>query len=57
LIDELVRPDVRTKLGGPNRAVAEFLARRPERFRIDAELCDFYGRNVTWSPNGWLRRI
>ena len=41
---------------GPNRAVAEFLARRGDDYEIDASLCDHYGRNVTYNPNGWLRR-
>jgi cephalosporin hydroxylase len=41
---------------GPNRAVVQFLERYPESYEIDTELCDFYGHNVTLSPNGWLRR-
>jgi cephalosporin hydroxylase len=41
---------------GPNRAVAEFLQRSGDRYEIDTRLCDFYGRNVTYAPNGWLRR-
>ena len=41
---------------GPNRAVADFLATRGDRYAVDAELCDFYGRNATYNPNGWLRR-
>jgi len=41
---------------GPNRAVAQFLERYPEAYDIDTELCDFYGHNVTFNPNGWLRR-
>lgn len=40
---------------GPNRAVRAFLSERDD-FEIDTELCDFYGYNVTWSPNGFLRR-
>jgi cephalosporin hydroxylase len=42
---------------GPNRAVHRFLEERGDAYEIDASLCDRYGRNVTWSPNGWLRRI
>lgn len=42
---------------GPNRAVAEFLAAHPGAYRIDAELCDFFGHNVTFCPNGWLARL
>lgn len=42
---------------GPNRAVARFLEERGAAYEIDASLCDFYGRNVTYNPNGWLRRV
>jgi len=41
---------------GPNRAVAEFLGRTGNRYTIDEVLCDFYGHNLTYAPNGWLRR-
>lgn len=41
---------------GPNRAVADFLATR-DGYEVDASLCDHFGHNVTWSPNGWLRRV
>lgn len=42
---------------GPNRAVAEFLQAHTDRYEIDTGLADFYGRNVTYNPNGWLRRL
>ena len=42
---------------GPNRAVRRFLEQRGDAYEIDTSLCDRYGRNVTWSPNGWLRRV
>jgi cephalosporin hydroxylase len=42
--------------GGPLRAIDAFLARAPERYTIDRTLCDYYGRNVTWNVNGYLRR-
>jgi cephalosporin hydroxylase/glycosyltransferase involved in cell wall biosynthesis len=41
---------------GPNRAVSAFLAREGAHYRVDTDLCDFYGKNVTYNPNGWLRR-
>ncbi len=41
---------------GPNRAVEAFLTTHGDRYEIDADLCDRYGHNVTWAPNGWLRR-
>ncbi len=40
---------------GVNRAVADFLTESPE-FEVDAELCDFFGYNVTGNPNGYIRR-
>jgi cephalosporin hydroxylase len=42
--------------GGPARAIAEFLATRGDDYEIDTRYCDQYGRNVTDSPNGYLRR-
>ena len=41
--------------GGPLRAIDEFLSSRTE-FTVDRELCDFFGRNVTWNIDGFLRR-
>lgn len=51
-------PEVRYRSyqNGPNRAVAQFLSAHPNDYEIDRSLCDFYGRNVTWNTNGWLRR-
>lgn len=43
--------------GGPNRAIKEFLVAAGERYAIDPQFCDFYGHNVTWNTNGYLRRI
>ncbi len=42
---------------GPNRAVRQFLRQHPGQYAIDGALCDFFGRNATWNPNGWLRRV
>lgn len=42
---------------GPNRALADFLRRTADRYAIDTALCDFYGHNVTYAPNAWLRRL
>ena len=41
---------------GPNRAVADFLRERGDAYRVDASLCDFYGYNATYNPNGYLIR-
>jgi cephalosporin hydroxylase len=43
--------------GGPTRAIKEFLQSNSDRYRIDRSLCDFFGTNATWNPNGYLRRI
>lgn len=40
---------------GPNHAVATFLDMTSGQYEIDTSLCDFYGPNVTYNPNGWLR--
>lgn len=42
--------------GGPNRAIFEFLQSYPDTFEVDAHYCDFFGNNVTWCTNGFLRR-
>lgn len=42
---------------GPNRAVRDFVAAHPGGYEIDASLCDHFGRNITYNPNGWLRRL
>ncbi|PBB44070.1 hypothetical protein CK222_10085 [Mesorhizobium sp. WSM3866] len=43
--------------GGPNRAIAEFLAREKQSFEIDVAYCDMFGPNMTYNPNGYLRKI
>lgn len=41
--------------GGPSLAIRNFLKLHSE-FEIDRYYCNFYGKNVTWNPNGYLRR-
>jgi cephalosporin hydroxylase len=44
--------------GGPARAIAEFLAEeREQRWEVDAFYCDYFGPNVTWNVNGYLKRV
>ena len=43
--------------GGPNRAISDFLARHPESFQVATELCDMFGINATYNPNGYLRKL
>lgn len=52
ILDELNLPDIYQ--GGPNRALAEFMWANPDVFLIDRESCDFFGKNATYSPNGFL---
>ena len=41
---------------GPNRAVSAFLNQYEQDYEVDRTLCDFYGTNVTYNPNAWVRR-
>jgi len=43
--------------GGPNRAIREFIENCGGRYKIDTGLCDFFGHNMTWNTNGYLRKI
>jgi cephalosporin hydroxylase len=42
---------------GPNRAVEAFLLKHGDSYEIDVSLCDHFGRNATYNPNGWLKRL
>lgn len=42
--------------GGPNRAIFEYTEAHPEIYEVDEEYCDYFGNNMTWCTNGWLRR-
>jgi cephalosporin hydroxylase len=41
--------------GGPLRAINEFL-RNNQDFEIDRDWCDFFGKNVTFNVNGYLKK-
>ena len=43
--------------GGPLRAIEAFLEKNAGRYEVDRGMCDYYGRNVTWNVNGYLRRL
>jgi cephalosporin hydroxylase len=43
--------------GGPLRAIERFLERRAGKYEVDRGLCDYFGTNVTWNVNGYLRRL
>jgi cephalosporin hydroxylase len=57
VVDQLPEPNYRVYRNGPNRAVADFVARHRNDYVIDTSLCDQFGYNVTYCPNGWLRRL
>lgn len=57
IVSDMAGPQYARFADGPNRAVAEFLRSNANRYEIDASLCDFFGHNVTYSPNGWLKRV
>jgi cephalosporin hydroxylase len=42
--------------GGPNRAISEYLTANPGVFKIRSDLCDMFGQNKTYAPNGYLSR-
>lgn len=42
--------------GGPSRALDEFLREAGDRYVVDPAFCDYFGYNVTWNTNGYLRR-
>jgi cephalosporin hydroxylase len=43
--------------GGPLRAIHDFLHRTNGRYEIDRSLCDYFGHNVTWNVDGYLRCV
>lgn len=43
--------------GGPLRAIKAFLEKSAGRYEVDRGLCDYFGRNVTWNVDGYLRRL
>lgn len=41
---------------GPNRAIHDFLLDKGNTYLVDRDYCDFYGYNVTWNTNGYLKK-
>lgn len=42
--------------GGPNKAIFDYTAAHPGIYEVDEQYCDYFGNNVTWCTNGYLRR-
>lgn len=57
IVSQLGPEHYRQYRDGPNRAVADFLAAHAGEYQIDDDLCDRFGHNLTYNPNGWLRRL
>lgn len=55
IVDRLGRS--RRYAGGPSRAIRTFLEEMPGIFEIATDLCDMFGPNATYNPNGYLRRV
>ena len=58
IIDDLFIQEVAAGFaGGPRRGIGDFLRERGDDYEIDVRLCDFFGDNMTWNVNGYLRRL
>lgn len=53
IVHELYHADF---AGGPLVAIRQFLSERGGDWEIDRRWCDFFGKNVTWNLDGYLRR-
>jgi cephalosporin hydroxylase len=42
--------------GGPLQVMDEIVEKNKD-FTVDRKWCDFYGKNATFNPNGYLKRI
>jgi len=42
---------------GPHRALKEFLVAQQKCYEIDGAYCDFFGYNLTWNTNGYLKKV
>jgi cephalosporin hydroxylase len=43
--------------GGPNAALTAFFRDQPAVFEVVTSYCDMFGRNATYNPNGYLRKL
>jgi cephalosporin hydroxylase len=56
VIEDGIGTDLAGDLSGPHRALKEWLASHGADYEIDPAYCDFFGYNVTWCTNGFLRK-
>jgi cephalosporin hydroxylase len=52
----MIVEDVMTMPNEAGRALQEFLNEHPSDYLVDRHYCDFFGTNVTWCVNGFLKR-
>jgi cephalosporin hydroxylase len=58
IVDDLFDKERMAELeGGPRPAIEEFLRAHGANYEIDARFCDYFGPNMTWNVNGYLRRV
>jgi cephalosporin hydroxylase len=41
---------------GPHKALKEFLSEHEDEYEIDSTYCDYFGYNITWCTNGFLKK-
>lgn len=46
-----------TYSSGPHKALKHFLADHNSEYDIDDNYCDFFGYNLTWATNGYLKKL
>ena len=42
---------------GPHKALKKFLSEHEDEYEIDSSYCDYFGYNITWCTNGFLKKI
>lgn len=42
---------------GPHKALKEFLSEYEDEYEIDSSYCDYFGYNMTWCTNGFLKKV
>ena len=42
---------------GPHKALKKFLSEHKDEYEIDSNYCDYFGYNMTWCTNGFLKKI
>lgn len=57
IVNDMVGQQYDQYKNGPNRAIATFLEETLGRYEIDRSYCDYYGENVTWNTNGYIKPV